>query len=191
MVGMGLSAQNTGKITAAIDRMMQQFPETQLRDLYKSFFQDRFGLEHLMSDSAKADEYLRYELAHLEDENLYPDYEPTGYKENFYRVNLHLIRSGKIPYDVYFQAFMESAKAFSPISIEKWEKEWNAIESIIADHYPQLMESSDAAEIHALLDKDEYAMHHSKKFNAAYHPHYRIIEKKVFKKRLLPLLKVQ
>ena len=135
MVGMGLSAQNTGKITAAIDRMMQQFPETQLRDLYKSFFQDRFGLEHLMSDSAKADEYLRYELAHLENENLYPDYEPTGYKENFYRVNLHLIRSGKIPYDVYFQAFMESAKAFSPISIEKWEKEWNAIESIIADHY--------------------------------------------------------
>ncbi|MBQ4434040.1 MAG: hypothetical protein II894_07795, partial [Bacteroidales bacterium] len=65
MVGMGLSAQNTGKITAAIDRMMQQFPEAQLRDLYKSFFQDRFGLEHLMSDSAKADEYLRYELAHL------------------------------------------------------------------------------------------------------------------------------
>lgn len=191
MVGMGLSAQNTGKITVAVERMMQQFPEAQLRDLYKSFFQDRFGLEHLMSDSAKADEYLRYELAHLEDENQYPDYEPTGYKGNFYRVNLHLIRSGKIPYDVYFQAFMESAKAFSPISIEKWEKEWNAIESIIADKYPKLMESGDASEIHALLDKGEYATHHSKKFNATYHPHYRIIEKKVFKKRILPLLNMQ
>ena len=191
MVGMGLSAQNTGKITAAIDRMMQQFPEAQLRDLYKSFFQDRFGLEHLMSDSAKADQYLRYELAHLEDENLYPDYEPTGYKKNFYRVNLHLIKTGKIPYTVYFQAFMESAKEFSPISIDEWKREWNVIESIIADKYPQLMESGDALEIHALLDKGEYATHHSKKFNAAYHPHYRIIGKNVFKKRILPLLKVQ
>ena len=42
--------------------------------------------------------------------------------------------------------------------------------------------------IHSVLEQDKYAVHHSEIYNSEYHPHYRIIEKSIFEKEILPLL---
>jgi hypothetical protein len=47
----------------------------------------------------------------------------------------------------------------------------------------------DARAIEALLAQGYYAVHHSKAYNLHYQPHYRLIEKKIFEKEILPLLK--
>ena len=39
--------------------------------------------------------------------------------------------------------------------------------------------------IHSILNKGEYAVHHSDIYNAEYHPHYRIIEKEIFEEEIL------
>lgn len=39
-----------------------------------------------------------------------------------------------------------------------------------------------------ILDQGKYASHHSIAYNEAYHPHYRLIEKTIFEKELLPLI---
>ena len=42
--------------------------------------------------------------------------------------------------------------------------------------------------IYEILSKGEYQMSHSKRYDDAYEPHYRIIEKNIFNKEILPYI---
>lgn len=176
------------KIRQSVERQLELYPESTLRDLYKNFFQDRFGPGHIIADNTAADRYLRYELNAAEGfEGL--DYEPTGYEGRFYRVNLGVIADGRVPYEKYFDAFVRSVNGIKPISIEQWRTEWHEIDSVIMSMGLQLENfSADRAEIKALIDGGDYVMHHSQRFNDHYQPHYRIIERTIFENEILPLL---
>ena len=176
------------KIRQSVERQLELYPESTLRDLYKNFFQDRFGPGHIIADNSAADRYLRYELNAAEGfEGL--DYEPTGYEGRFYRVNLGVIADGRVPYEKYFDAFVRSVNNIKPISIEQWRTEWHEIDSVIMSMGLQLENfSADRAEIKALIDGGDYVMHHSQRFNDHYQPHYRIIERTIFENEILPLL---
>lgn len=176
------------KIRQSVERQLELYPESTLRDLYKNFFQDRFGPGHIIADNTAADRYLRYELNAAEGfEGL--DYEPTGYEGRFYRVNLGVIADGRVPYEKYFDAFVRSVNNIKPISIEQWRTEWHEIDSVIMSMGLQLENYSvDRAEIKALIDGGDYVMHHSQRFNDHYQPHYRIIERTIFENEILPLL---
>ena len=176
------------KIRKAVESQLRMYPQSTLQDLYKSFFQDRFGPGHIIADTSAADRYLRYELESaksLEGE----DYEPTGYEGRFYRVNLGVIADGRVPYDKFFDAFVRSVNGIKPISIEQWSKEWQEIDSVIMAMNIELNDmQEDRAEIKSLIDGGNYVMHHSQLFNQHYQPHYRIIERTIFEKDILPLL---
>ena len=176
------------KIRQSVERQLELYPESTLRDLYKNFFQDRFGPGHIIADNSAADRYLRYELNTAEGfEGL--DYEPTGYEGRFYRVNLGVIADGRVPYDKYFDAFVKSVNGITPISIEEWSKEWHEIDSVIMTMGLNLENiDHDRAEIKALIEGGDYVMHHSQRFNDHYQPHYRIIERTIFESEILPLL---
>ena len=176
------------KIRQSVERQLELYPESTLRDLYKNFFQDRFGPGHIIADNTAADRYLRYELNAAEGfEGL--DYEPTGYEGRFYRVNLGVIADGRVPYDKYFDAFVRSVNNIKPISIEQWRTEWHEIDSVIMSMGLQLDNySADRAEIKSLIEGGDYVMHHSQRFNDHYQPHYRIIERTIFENEILPLL---
>ena len=176
------------KIRQSVEHQLELYPESTLRDLYKNFFQDRFGPGHIIADNTAADRYLRYELNTAEGfEGL--DYEPTGYEGRFLRVNLGVIADGRVPYDKYFDAFVRSVNGITPISIEEWSKEWHEIDSVIMTIGLDLENMThDRAEIKALIDGGEYVMHHSQRFNDHYQPHYRIIERTIFESEILPLL---
>ena len=176
------------KIRQSVERQLELYPESTLRDLYKNFFQDRFGPGHIIADNTAADRYLRYELNTSEGfEGL--DYEPTGYEGRFYRVNLGVIADGRVPYDKYFDAFVRSVNGITPISIEEWSKEWHEIDSVIMTMGLNLENiDHDRAEIKALIEGGDYVMHHSQRFNDHYQPHYRIIERTIFENEILPLL---
>ena len=176
------------KIRQSVERQLELYPESTLRDLYKNFFQDRFGPGHIIADNTAADRYLRYELNTAEGfEGL--DYEPTGYEGRFYRVNLGVIADGRVPYEKYFDAFVRSVNGIKPISIEQWRTERHEIDSVIMSMGLQLDNySADRAKIKALIDGGDYVMHHSQRFNDHYQPHYRIIERTIFENEILPLL---
>ena len=176
------------KIRQSVERQLELYPKSTLRDLYKNFFQDRFGPGHIIANNSAADRYLRYELNTSEGfEGL--DYEPTGYEGRFYRVNLGVIADGRVPYDKYFDAFVRSVNGITPISIEEWSKEWHEIDSVIVSMGLQLEDfSADRAEIKALIEGGDYVIHHSQRFNDHYQPHYRIIERTIFENEILPLL---
>ena len=195
----GCSGKKTGSATntefaeavgKAIDRQLQQYPKSRVKDLYKSFFQDKFGPGHLVADTTGAGAYLRrelssYSLASTDGEI----FEPTGWEGNFVRVNLAVIKKNLVPYEVFLDVFFRSAQNISTPSLEEWREEWKAIEQIIRTKAPSLPDyEADLAEINANLAKGVYMGHHSQVYEETYAPHYRIIRTEIFEKEIKPLL---
>ena len=178
------------KIKESVERQLNDFPKSTLQDLYKSFFQDRFGPGHLVSDTSMAGKYLRHELNNsIVFHEKY--YEPTGYESNYYRVNLSVIKENKISYQDFFDAFLRSVENVNLNDIEEWKTEWAEIESVIISMDLNLENFEEDLEmIHSVLEEGNYAIHHSDIYNSEYNPHYRIIEKSIFEKEILPLLEI-
>ncbi|MDR2809765.1 MAG: hypothetical protein LBB84_04305 [Tannerellaceae bacterium] len=191
LTGLLLSCGNTDfetQVRTAVDRQMETYPQSTLKDLYKNFFQDQFGPGHIIRDTAGAGTYLREELSsYTQIEG--PIAEPTGYEGNFYRLNLSVIKTGQVAYPVYFDAFVRSVNGIRPPSVAEWKKEWEDIEAIIRSmrlHLPDY--EADRKEIEEKLNQGEAQGDHSKRFEEHYSPHYRIIRKEIYEKEILPLI---
>ena len=175
-------------VREAVTRQMQTYPKSTLKDLYKNFFQDKFGPGHIISDTTAAGNYLRREMSsYSEIEGAIA--EPTGWEGNFLRVNLSVIKTGQILYATYFDAFIRSVQGIRPITVATWQNEWSQIEAVICAMNLGLPDyEADKKEIEERFTRGEYVGHHSKAFEEAYTPHYRIISKPIFEKELQPLL---
>ena len=187
MWGTALSQSLADSIRTAVDLQMEQYPASTLQDIYKNFFQDRLGPGHLLADTAQAGLRLREELL-----NPYPAskyYEPIGYTHNYYRVDLAVVWDSIVSYTQLMEAFTKSTQSITPANVERWKKEWQTIETVIAEMNLNLINyDTDKATIDNMLEQGKYMMRHSKTFNANYNPHYRIIEKNIFNKLLLPAI---
>ena len=176
---------DTLSICAAIEQQMAAYPESTLQDIYKSFYQDRFGPGHMISDTASARSYLMRELSEMgETSAVY--YEPTGSEGRFVRLYLSAVADGLITADQLLDAFVRSANMVKAET--DWEAEWKAVVGTITKYGIQVQGFEDAS----LLDeasRDRQAVHHSQAYNAAYHPHYRIVERSIFEEELRPLIK--
>lgn len=175
-------------VRQAVEWQMRLYPASTLKDLYKNFFQDKYGPGHIVGDTAAAGNYLRKELASYTEVSG-EIAEPTGWEGNFLRVNLSVVKTGQIPYRVFFDAFVRSVNGIVPPPIAEWQKEWNRIEAIIRSMNLSLPGyGADAKEIQDRLNRGEYVGHHSKVFEDTYAPHYRIVRKDIFLEELKPLL---
>ncbi|MEA5129798.1 MAG: hypothetical protein VB074_16600 [Proteiniphilum sp.] len=187
----GFAQDNNGfenAVRQAVEEHIREYPQSTLKDLYKNFFQDVYGPGHLLNDTIAAKNYLLRELAsYTEIEGKIA--EPTGYRHNFYRVNLSVIKNNLIPFDLFFDAFMQSAKDFKPVDIEEWKKEWHRIEAVIRSMQLPLPDyDKEKNEIIGQLNQGKYIGHHSQLFNDNYRPHYRIISTKVYHTLILPAI---
>lgn len=177
-------------VRESVNRQMKSYPESTLKDLYKSFFQDRFGPGHLISDTAAAKNYLLSELNSYSISTTSGEMiEPTGWQHHFYRVDLRVVKEHIISSEVLLNALIKSANEVESITLEEWREEWKKIETIIKAMNLCLPDYHfDSQEIQDNLQKGNYVGHHSEAYSKAYDPHYRIISKKIFEKEILPLL---
>ncbi len=187
----GITQNSNGFVNAvwqAVEYHLQEYPKSTLKDLYKNFFQDAYGPGHLINDTVAVKKYLLEELnSYIQIKGRIAD--PTGYKHNFYRVNLSIIKNGLIPFDLYFHAFLKSAEKFKPVEIEEWIDEWKKIEILIRSMRLSLPNyEEDKKEIMEQLNEGIYAGHHSRIFNNAYEPHYRLMSSHVFHNIILPVI---
>ncbi len=167
-------------IRESVNEKLSTYPESTLKDLYKSYFQDYFGPGHLLSNPEGARNYLEYELE-MDDYKDTVLLDPTGYHSNFYRVNLVLVKNGTIPVDSFFHWFLKSTNSVESMDQEVWKEEWGIILSEIEELAPDLPGfQRDRHFIDSLLGAGGYVVHHSQQYMDAYHPHYRIIKKEVW-----------
>ena len=172
-----LSCKDAGdaSLSNTVRQELDRYPAQRLVDIYKTFFQGFFGPAHLITDANEALQYTKQELAESNDFESY-DYCPLPPDGKFVRVNLKLVKTGKVSLDNFTNAFVKSAKPVSDKDIQKWKKIWPRIFAEIQKQKPYMPNfQQDKIFIEALLAKNEYVVHHSDEFIAKYHPHYRVM----------------
>ena len=184
-----VSAQTRNdSIRLALEYQLKHYPASQYRDVYKNFMQDYFGPGHILNDTVAAGKYLRYELDNSEKFGG-PDFEPTGFEGNFFRVNLRLIKDGTIPYDKFLEAFVKSVQGIVPPDGETWMNIWNEIDNEIQSMGLTFEnEEQDRTALAEQFKQGNYIAHHSTAFNEANNFHYRIISKDIFNRDILQYL---
>lgn len=179
MTMMMANAQEIDKMALrmALERQLSDYPESTLQDIYKAFYQEHFGPEHMISDTAAVRNYLEYELAHCDDQVGHIYYESIGIDGDYVRVYLKAVTDGLITAEELLQAFIDSAAARQEPPIE-WQVKWDAIVATI----DEIRSGFGAGEREMLREASlkNQAVHHSKAYNAAYHPHYRIVDHTIF-----------
>ena len=167
----------------------EKYPESTLQDIYKGSFQDVFGPAHILTDREAVTKYIQYEMK-TADTWEEADYTPCGWQGNFYQVNLKVIADGRVPMDEFVDAFMASANGIDTTLTQTFIDDWQKIQQAVRTVKPSLEGfEKDSTLLSNLLKEGKYVVHHSEKFNAHYHPHYRIIRKDLFEEKILPRLK--
>ena len=186
LLSVSISAQDTKTF---VSRQMAQYPKSHLLDLYKSCFQDYMGAEHLVSDRERVKAYLDEELTSADIDDL-PEwfYEPCGIKGRYFRVSLRAVKEGLITEDMFLDAFIRSANIKRP-SIKSWSRKWHKIIGTIDKMNLNLPDYDlEKQFIDSILSVGKYAISHSSDYREAYHPHYRIVERRIFENELKPLI---
>ena len=181
-----ISAQDTKTF---VRQQMTLYPKSHLLDIYKSCFQDFMGAEHLVSDRERVKAYLDEELNTTRIESL-PQwyYEQCGTKGRYIRVNLRAVKEGLITEDMLLDAFIRSANVKRP-SVKSWNRKWHKIIGTIDKMDLNLPDYDREMQfIDSLLSVGKYAISHSSDYREAYHPHYRIVERRIFENELKPLI---
>ena len=170
---------------------METYPELRLLDIYKSCFQDYMGAEHLVSDSERVKAYLDEELETTTLDELLPwYYEPCGIDSSYYRVSIRAIKEDIISEELLLDAFVRSANSVERPSVESWRNRWHMIIGTIDQMQLDLPQyEEDKLSIDSILNAGKYAISHSPEYREAYHPHYRIVEHRIFEKEIKPLIK--
>ena len=186
LLSVSLSAQD---IKTFVSQQMTEYPKSHLLDLYKSCFQDYMGAEHLVSDSERVRAYFNEEL-NTTDINELPKryYEPCGIKGRYVRVSLRAVREGVIAENMLLDAFIRSANTKRP-SVKSWSRKWHNIIGTIDKMGLNLPDyDMEKQFLDSILSVGNYAVSHSAAYREAYHPQYRIVERRIFEKELKPLI---
>ena len=106
---------------------------------------------------------------------------------NYVRVHLSAVRDGLITASQLLDAFVLSAKATSGSQVS-WHDKWQAIVGVIKGMDVKITGDDQLLEQLEKASLNNQAVHHSHAFNDGYHPHYRIVERGIFERKLKPLI---
>ena len=181
---------------AAIACQLQDYPETRVQDIYKSFCQDNLGPGHLIPDPQSARNYLESELRTFKEDLDSARYDapsimyyPVGDQGNYVRVDLSVVLDGLVGEETYLDAFVRSANEGKRLTEEQWVAKWREVEKVIRKDFPDIPDAEkDLEMIDSYVEKGDLIMHHSEAFSNAYNPHYRIIARDIFEKKIKPLI---
>ncbi len=178
---------DTLAMRSAIERQMATYPESTLQDIYKTFYQEHFGPGHIISDTASARRYLMRELSEV-GKTQSPYYEPTGSQGDYVRVYLSAVSDSLITAEQLLDAFVRSANSRQEPTVS-WLEKWEAIVSIIQANKMEIEGFETDLPLLNEAARNSQAVHHSRRYNEAYHPHYRIVERSIFERELMQALK--
>jgi hypothetical protein len=162
-----------------INEELSLHPKTQLLDVFKLCYQSVFGPAHIISDPKSAKEYLKKELS--ETEIFAPEiYQNLSCYNDYYRVNLLLVKNGSINFDIFFDLFMASAVPEKKYTWTDWERIWAAVDIYLDEKNISFSnEKADREMINEIMEKQIKLFSHSEYYHKKYKPHYRLMKRRL------------
>lgn len=147
-------------------------------------FQDRFGVAHLLGSKEQVVSYIKREVAEIDSDSEVSSYtEQCGWRGNYMRVDLRAIRDGVISVEELADGFIRSSDygiTIDSVALTDWSNEWHTIMQICRSELTSIDGfERDSVELAKLLSAHKYVVHHSRKYNECYAPHYRIVHRRV------------
>lgn len=166
---------NDTAIRRMCEDIHENYPLATLQDIYKTCYQDFFGAEHLMNDTAAARYYIHYELEQCRgvDLSLMPKREPTGFRHRFTRINFSCLLDNELSEEQLVTMFIDAAAHDNAFSND-WSSEWRKIEEIAIKTNPLWADEELQEALREAADGN-HAVRHSEAFRNNYNPHYRIV----------------
>lgn len=167
-----------------LDTELSLFPEADIIDVYKLFYQAHYGPNHIAVDEQLFNKYLLQELTQIIDNGklLYQD---IGAGKGYYRVYLSIF--SKIPvldlekYTRLFSSIVFASRKPEQIYHAQWIEKWKVIYNLIVDsaavksRYTNLLKGTQAGSELGLNPYSQALPHHSARYTALYKPHYRLV----------------
>ena len=177
------------QIAAAVERQLKDYPESHLQDVYKAFYQEFFGAEHLITDTASVANYLHNEIAESAVDTISNPYsEEIGAERRYVRVYLRCVTEGLLTEECLMKAFLMSAVRKSEPTVS-WEERWQKVADVVCSLESQPHCMTEELPVLAEYSRQEAAVRHSQQYRDRYHPHYRIVERGVYEEKIAPYLR--
>lgn len=153
---------------------MYLFPEIQLTDFYKIFYQDYFGPGHFFSDNQQIIKQLEKEISELQKfDDPIPKDVPIYGLNNFLQVNLNMISLYDMKLEDVAEIFYESSRIelYQPLP---WLDHWQNMQQLLQMLGFELNPEDQKKLLPYALENQ--SVHHSETYTTLYHPHYRVID---------------
>jgi len=152
-----------------------RYPQMEIQDLYKLLLQAVMGSEHAIRNFDAAHSWLKQELTNLREGPDEPTIDVISPDGTIVRVNLRpFIQSGGDPSSL-LDAFVRTANEYRGTTERLWSY-WSFAERL-AEEGELPFERTDMRTFFKLVQEDDFpAVHHSTRYENAYHPAYRVIK---------------
>lgn len=169
------------KVEKLIRDHLQLRPRMQVQDVYKLLYQRHMGAGHLITDTAKARQYLLKEMEAVATQPNRPEenlVERIAEDSSVVRINLYPFIKINGSADQLFTALLESVAQTTPnIKALRSDWEWFVRHSAGLGFEPMVVDS-----FHSQVVSMNYPMiHHSDRYTMHYRPAYRILLYKIWK----------
>lgn len=150
------------------------YPRLEVQDLYKLTYQAAMGSEHAVQDVEETGNRLERELRELDEGPDEPTVDAISPDGRIVRVNLRpYIAAGGDPFAI-LAAFLRTANEYQG-NVEQLRRFWSFVEQLaVVEELPFALVELEG--FFAGMETERFpAIHHSRAYQNAYHPAYRVI----------------
>jgi hypothetical protein len=160
---------------ALIKNHLVRYPVMQIQDVYKLLYQGEFGVGHIIHDLATARGCLVSELNQVSGKSSEPLSEVISPDNAMIRTHLRPFKAKQLDPETLLQAMMKTTRSMMP-DTARFIGYWKVVMQAI--HHRLLPFSvREADDFWKEMQQQGFpAIHHSKEYQEAYHPAYRVIK---------------
>jgi hypothetical protein len=161
------------ELLTMLHEQMEIHPALHLEDVYKLLYQGSLGIEHLLTDTLAAKQYLDDEWREIPAAGEEPLIEVISPDSQWVRLNLKPYKAAAGNTETVWRAMLRSAKVTAPREV--FLQRWQAFMSLVDEKRLFF----DANEVHGFDEKMARAAyrasHHSSDYLERYKPAYRVL----------------
>jgi len=160
------------KLDALMRQQIERYPVLHIEDAYKLVYQGTLGIEHLLTDTLAAKNYLEQEwraIPAVDDEPVYDIISPDS---QWVRLHLKRYKAAGGNTDAVWRAMLRSAKTGDrKIFMQRWQEFMSLV-----DEQRLPFDRDELLAFDRQMTQAGYpAIHHSSAYREAYQPAYRIL----------------